>query len=258
MGKEWKTEAKPEVKTEAAPNVPVAVADEAPVQAVPATPSVSSAVNIDLNDLVALITKSVRQELTAHNQGGLLDDDGNMEILGSAIAAGISKAQRRRLSLGEYITQPNRMQFHPDPSKRVQPRPGFNYFQGGTWINPDLTTDVEMALLNRLTHSGFYLDRVVEVVFMPLSATDTNVIVRWNAKLPDQRNEFARVARNFLDALEQIVKIQEQEDQDEADMQALRKEMRAKAHGAADRAGSYSGEDFRAAERQGRKPWERG
>ncbi len=85
------------------------------------------------------------------------------------------------------------------------------YFQNGVKIEYASTYDKEIALLNRITHSGRYINRLVEVVVSQEGADDT-VDIRFNNKTPDMQMELKGYCRNFVDMLEQIVDAQEMED----------------------------------------------
>ncbi len=133
--------------------------------------------------------------------------------LGKAIADGIAagaaaSAPPRKITFGEYQRRPDPV-YHPLGKQGPQmKRP---YFQNGVKIEYASTYDKEIALLNRITHSGRYINRLVEVVVSQEGADDT-VDIRFNNKTPDMQMELKGYCRNFVDMLEQIVDAQEMED----------------------------------------------
>ena len=87
----------------------------------------------------------------------------DLSQLGAAIAAGISQSQPpRKMTIGEYVRRGKINQYHPDPKVRLK----FDreYYQNGRLIEFATTFDREVELLNQITHSGRYIDRLVEVV----------------------------------------------------------------------------------------------
>lgn len=128
--------------------------------------------------------------------------------LGAAIAQGIASATPRKVSFGEYARRPDPA-YHP--MGKAGPQMKRPYFQNGRKLEYASTHDKEIALLNRLTHSGRYIDRLVEVVVSQDGADDV-VDIRFSNKTPDMQIELKGHCRNFLDMLTQIVDAQEMED----------------------------------------------
>ena len=134
--------------------------------------------------------------------------------IGSAVAQGMAaNAGPKKVTFGEYIRTGHSV-FHPDGKARI-PKAARQYYQNGVAIPLELTHDREIALYNRITHSGRYLDRMVEVIVNTDSAEET-VDIRWHNAELDQRFEMKGKARDFTDMLTQIVTAQEQEDKDSA------------------------------------------
>jgi len=147
--------------------------------------------------------------------------------MGAAIAKGVSEgmaanAPIKKMTFGEYIRTAH-SPFHPDGRAAI-PKAARQYYQNGVMIPLELTHDDELRLYNRITHSGRYIDRMVEVIVNTDSAEET-VDIRWHNAELDQRFEMKGKARNFLDMLQQIVTAQEAEDK----TQAQREEGRARS-----------------------------
>ena len=109
------------------------------------------AISLSVEQLQAIINSAVTAAIQATgNQGANLSD---------AIAAMNRNAPRRKVTAGEY-----------DPKTFVQPDKGKTLklnrdcYQNGTPMYAENLSNPEIALLNRITHSGRYLNRVVEVV----------------------------------------------------------------------------------------------
>lgn len=133
-------------------------------------------------------------------------------IISSGVAAGITAtAPKRKVSIGEYDPK---TACHPD--KKTASRMTREYFQVGHRCEHDTTSDAEIDLLNQITHSGRYINRLVEVV-VNSDNVDEVVTINWNCKLPDQRFGVMGFARNFEDMLRQIVTAQKAEDEEDAE-----------------------------------------
>jgi hypothetical protein len=134
------------------------------------------------------------------------------EIIGNAVAAGIAKnSAPRKVTFGEYARRPTAN--HPLGPKGPQFKRV--YSQNGFMLEYATTTDRQIELLNRLTHSGRYIERMVEVI-VHNEGSEESVEIRFNNKR-DAALVLARHARDFTDMLEQIVKAQEAEDHELAE-----------------------------------------
>jgi hypothetical protein len=122
------------------------------------------------------------------------------KIMGDAVAAGIAKNQpKRKKTFGEYDPK---TAFQPDRRKTLKlNRPAF---QNGAWINPVNLFNHEIDALNKITHSGRYIDRLVEVVLVANGADD-EVHLRYNNKTMAQRLENKGKWRDLGDMLAQIL-----------------------------------------------------
>ena len=104
---------------------------------------------------------------------------------------------------------------HPDPNFPDGPPLKKEVFINGLRAEPHSLTDQEINLMNRLSRSGRYLDRLVEVI-----VGADGVEVRYNDKTNDQRNENAGKWRSTAEMLEQIVKVMDLENEEEAEAHA--------------------------------------
>lgn len=145
------------------------------------------------------------------------------EGLADAIAKGISASTRRKVTFGEYEAN-KRTSFHPDPLNRKQlSRP---YFQNGGAINFNTVFDEEVELLNRITHSGRYIDRLVEVSVRDSGGGEETVHITYNNKKDKISELMDHVERKrgdkskFQAILRMIVEAQEMEDLEREEQRA--------------------------------------
>lgn len=131
------------------------------------------------------------------------------ESIGAAVAAGMPKAAPRKVTFGEYQKRVHSV-MHPDPNFPNGPAMTRNYWVNGDRLMQGTATDLEINLLNKITHSGRYINRLVEVM-----CGSDEVRIHWNTKTPDQRFEAAQHWRNFEDMARQIVDAQVIEDREE-------------------------------------------
>ena len=184
-----------------------------------ATPIQTIASTLDMNQLVQLVAATVVQVMQA--QGGAaapavaggFDMDRFAKIIGDSVAAGVARnAPRRKISISEY--EP-RSPFHSG-LKKDKPKLRRPVWQNGSFCMPDLLHDEEIELLNKITHSGRYLDRKVEVI-VDTNLAEEPLYIRFDNRR-DAAFELKSVARDFREMLRLIVVAQEAEDQDcEAD-----------------------------------------
>ncbi len=146
-------------------------------------------------------------------------------LLGDAIAAGIAKAQPKKISFGQY--DPKTV-FHPNKATAVK----FTrvYYDNGHMISWETCFDKEAALLNRITHSGRYIDRLVEVQVVS-EGGDESVHLRYNNRTADQRFTNKGKWRDLTDMLEQIVKAQDEENAEDEMERVTRPAPRARHFG---------------------------
>lgn len=149
-----------------------------------------------------------------------LEDFG--QVIGDAVAKGIAANTRRKITPGEYAARGGNSPFHPDPKKRV--KMNREYYSNGRLIELSTAFDREVELLNEITHSGRYIDRLVEVVVQQNGADEAVNIVFSN------KSQFAfelkGKAKDFTAILEQIVAAQKIEREEMEDDKAERAERR--------------------------------
>lgn len=170
----------------------------------PVTPS-DNMVLIDQNTLAATIATAVAQAMAAVQAQGSGKAEEH-QALAAAISNGIASSTRRKVTNGEYAQRGPRNSYHPN-SKAETPVLKRDFFQNDIHVDEVTLTDDEVRLLNRLTHSGRYFDRLVEVF-----TTEDAVHVRYNNKTPDHRFELKNHFRTMLELLQIVVKQQEAED----------------------------------------------
>lgn len=142
------------------------------------------------------------------------------KMIADGVTAGISNSTRRKVTFGEYETRPTA--YHPN--KKSGPKLTRNYSQNGIRIRYENSSDDEVRLLERLTHGGRYIDRLVEVIFVQ-DGTEESIDIRYNNKTNDQKLQIgSAVQGSFKRMLELIVADQEAEDNDAALEEATRPE----------------------------------
>ncbi len=140
--------------------------------------------------------------------------------LADAIAALTANAPRRRKTIGEYDP---RTYVQPDKSKALKLTR--DCYQNGTPMYAENINNEEISLLNRITHSGRYINRVVEVV-VASNGTVEEVYLRYNNRTNDQRNNNSRLWNSLTNMLTQIVEAQEAEDKEAAETKEAMAELR--------------------------------
>lgn len=141
-----------------------------------------------------------------------MDMAGLAKAIGESVAAGIAaNTPPRKVSIGDYLRRGNTSPYHPK-SNAETPRFRRMYSQNGFRIEHATTYDREIELLNSITHSGRYIDRLVEVVVAEDGSHET-VDIRFNNKI-DKVYELKGKAATFEIMLEQIVLAQSLERQE--------------------------------------------
>ncbi len=166
-----------------------------------------STVTIDMAQLATLIAATVKQ--TLDSQRGNASDDSLGQTIGQAVADGMAKHTRPKVPYGTYIKRVHSA-MHPDPNFPDGPKLLKDVFINGLPAMPSGLTDAELNLLNRLSRSGRYLDRLVEVI-----VGMDGIEIRYNDKTNDQRNENAGKWRTTVEMLEQIVTAMDAENAEE-------------------------------------------
>lgn len=169
-------------------------------------PAPSTLMTVDINQLAQLIATAASQMNVGVTAG-----------LAEAIAKGIAGSQRRKVTIGEYVATAT-TSFHPTPGKHLHLR--YRAFQNGGECMESTLFDEEIDLLNRITHSGRYINRLVEVDFHDPGGEDPTIRINYNNKresLDGLRGELPRTRDYksvFHAMLAVIVAEQEQEDLD--------------------------------------------
>jgi len=145
--------------------------------------------------------------------------------IGEAVSTGMAKNARKKVSYGDYVRRPHSTT-HTDPNYPNGPSLTRECMVNGDRANTNVLTDREINLLNQVTHSGRYLDRLVEVIVQH-NGSEEEVQIRWNCKTADQRFEMAKYG-SFATMMEQIIKAQVEEDAEnevvEAEKQSRRQQ----------------------------------
>jgi hypothetical protein len=185
------------------------------------TPS-ENLVMMDVNVLASTIATAVAQALAANKA----DNTDLGTTIGAAVASGIAATTRRKVTNGEYEQRGPRNSYHPK-SKAETPTLKRQLFQNDTFCHEQTLLDREITLLNRITHSGRYFDRLVEVI-----CSEDAIAIRYNNKTQEQKFTIKNHFRSLVELLETVVKQQEAEDKEAKEMaefQLAEKQTRAAA-----------------------------
>jgi hypothetical protein len=144
----------------------------------------------------------------------------SMEQFAETLAGAMAKANAatlppRKITAGEYA----RREVKNRGGRKL--RAGLTVFQCGFMVTERQMSNTVIELVNGITHSGRYVDRLVEVVLRDELGEDV-VDVRWPCKTPDQRNDLAKRVSGphkeiFENILQMIVDAQKAEREDHAD-----------------------------------------
>lgn len=177
----------------------------------------------NLQMLAAVITQTV---LTGLKESGALGSgmQSNLgEVIGNAVADGMSKSTRRKISIGEYLAK----------IRAGRPLMNRRYFQNGIEIVDTLSspTPREIDLLNGLHRTGRYINRLVECI-IGLDGVDEVVYLRYHDKGDHKFALSAAGVRNFEVMLQMITDAQAEENaQEEAGELVERKQVRGRTFG---------------------------
>lgn len=117
----------------------------------------------------------------------------------SGIAAGINEARPQKVTAGQYDPK---TPFHPN--KKTAKKLTRTVYQNGARIQASRLFDREIELLNRITRSGRYLNRLIEVIVRQDGA-DEVVELRYKNRTIDDRMEHKLAYRDLTDMLTKIV-----------------------------------------------------
>lgn len=167
--------------------------DPTPVPALPALAAMTT------EQMIALVSAAVVSALAAQPQGHAIPDNLGA-VIGDAVAAGMTKNQRPKITIGQYIAR----------LKAGRPEMLRRFFQNNVEMLPGdwRVSNAEIMLLNQITRTGRYINRLVEVV-IGQDGADEVVYFRYNNRKPD--HQFALMAagvRDFATMLQMIVDAQ--------------------------------------------------
>jgi hypothetical protein len=125
------------------------------------------------------------------------------KMLGAAVAQGVAQAMpaqpAQRMTFGQYMKRLN----------AGRPKMRRPYFENGIHQEGLVLSNTEIDLLNQITRTGRYINRLVEVIVRQEGA-DEILEMRWNTKR-DAIFELKGYARNFEDICRQVVEAQKAE-----------------------------------------------
>ncbi len=148
------------------------------------------------------------------------------KMIADGVSAGMAaNMPKKKVTFGEYWAK---TPFHPTRAGAVK----FNrvYTQNGVPIDWNTCSDAEARLLNRITRSGRYIDRLVEVI-VDQSGPDESVDVRFHNKTAGHQLEMAHRVKSFEHMLQQILDTQDAEDAEDALDAATRPEPKSRHFG---------------------------
>lgn len=122
--------------------------------------------------------------------------------IAEGIAAGIALTAPKKVSFGQYASRENKGR-----SKLRR-----ECYQNGHFIHDRVLTNKEIQLLNRITRSGRYIDRRVEVIVKQEDNNPEVLYLKYKDKTVDERFEFRGYVKSLEDMLQQIVTAQDAED----------------------------------------------
>lgn len=128
--------------------------------------------------------------------------DINETTLAQAITAGITAAQPRKVSAGQYDPKTPWQ-----PNKRDAKKLKYACYQNGYRIPVKRLTNKEIEGLNAIVRSGRYINRMVEVAVWDDGGT-VQLDIRYSNKDKDQRFENKNHWRNFEELVMKIVEEQ--------------------------------------------------
>lgn len=158
----------------------------------------------------AQIAEMIADALQARDEDEPTGPPPGMELakaIGDAVAAGLAANNPKKVTYGAFLKRPTANH----PLGLLSPKLSRNYFQNGRLITYDTVNDAQVLLLNRITHSGRYLDRKVEVIVRDEGGDSQSVELRYSNASIDQRMDLKSLFRNFTELVTQIVDAQDQE-----------------------------------------------
>lgn len=161
-------------------------------------------IQLSQEQLIASIVAALQANAQT-NPSQTVDINALASSIGDAVAAGIASQTRRKVTFGEF------------EAKRTAGRHKLTRkcFENGVLMDIDVLSNAEIDLLNTITHSGRYVNRLVEVVVIDTGA-DEVIDLRYNCKTIDQRFKLKGEAKDTLDMLKQIKSAQDEERAEQA------------------------------------------
>ncbi len=175
-------------------------------QTTPTPTALPSVTEMSAEQMIKLVSAAVVSALQAQPSGNVIPDNLGV-VIGDAVAAGMTKNQRRKVTIGEYIAR----------LKAGRPEMARRFFQNNVEMLPgDMrVSNEEIVLLNKVNRTGRYINRLVEVVVGQDGAEEV-IYFRYNNRKPD--HQFALMSagvRDFRTMLEMIVDAQAIENAEE-------------------------------------------
>lgn len=135
------------------------------------------------------------------------------KMIGDAVAQGITAANPRKKSFGQYDKE--RKEKARKAGRQELTR---QCYQNGILLSEESLTNKEIECFNAIDRTGRYLDRFVEVIVRDLGSEEV-VELRYPDKTNDHRNKFMRLAGTLEHALELVVKAQKAEGELDGDIE---------------------------------------
>lgn len=154
------------------------------------------------------------QPTPAQPAPGMLVQGFDMAQFAAVLAAAITKGNidSRPVQKVKFAQYDPKNIYHPDRKKAAHLTRAC--YQNGCLLMESTMFDREIELLNTLTHSGRYINRLVEI-YISQDSSEDEVHIRYNNKSADQKLENKGAFPSLLSLLEQVAKAQEQERQED-------------------------------------------
>lgn len=173
----------------------------------PEAPPVTDTVTLSRAELAAMIAEALQARADEEDTTTYQPPPGMQlaSAIGTAVAEAMAINNPKKVTYGAYLKRPTLNH----PLGLLSPKLARQYFQNGRLISYDQVNDEQVLLLNRITHSGRYLDRRVEVVVRDEGGDGQSVDIRYKNVGIDDRMELKSLFRNFTDLVRQIVDAQD-------------------------------------------------
>lgn len=189
-----------------------------------ALPDPSTPINLTVEGLQTLAAVVAQTVLEALKQSGSLGGgthaDNLGEVIGNAVADGMSKSTRRKVSVGEYLARIRKGR--PILTRRI--------WQNDKEVLEQVLTNDEILLCNDLHRTGRYIDRLVECI-IGMDGADEVVYLRYNDKGDHKFALSGAGVRNFKTMLQMINDAQVVEDAAEDEGEPMERQSRGRSFG---------------------------